>query len=262
MGLKVFGDESTDETRSRAFAVAGVVGRENEWKAAEEEWLHRTGGAIFHAADCEHSGNLELYKDLTQIIARSRLAARAVSVDLIVFRELFPDTSTAGVYYLCFVALVYWLVENAASKLDEAIEFTFDNRADSGYNASRFYEEMARKRGWAARRFMHERLEFSRRENPRIQMADLFARECMKDLDSKIGPRKRPPRKSIIALQGKINLRVLDRKYFEGVHILATRLEGKHLANYIAWLSRKRRTDNASNRIEYIAFLEARGKSI
>ena len=51
--LTVFGDESSDETGSRVFAVAGVIGRQEEWDELEKVWLKRTGGVIFHAADCD-----------------------------------------------------------------------------------------------------------------------------------------------------------------------------------------------------------------
>ena len=33
--LKLFGDESADATKSRVFAVAGVIGSESEWTLAE-----------------------------------------------------------------------------------------------------------------------------------------------------------------------------------------------------------------------------------
>src|SRR2546425_12783756 len=51
--LKVFGDESADETRSRVFAVAGVIGSEAEWQLAMRDWLRRTRGMSFHANECE-----------------------------------------------------------------------------------------------------------------------------------------------------------------------------------------------------------------
>lgn len=33
--VKMYGDESADETKSRVFAIAGVVGTEDEWLLAE-----------------------------------------------------------------------------------------------------------------------------------------------------------------------------------------------------------------------------------
>ena len=65
-------NESTDAKQSRVFAVAGVVGQEHVWQAAERSWVERTGGVVFHATDCEYRKDLELYKDLIQILSRER----------------------------------------------------------------------------------------------------------------------------------------------------------------------------------------------
>jgi hypothetical protein len=82
--LKFYGDESADATKSRAFAVAAVLGTEDEWADAMRGWLRRTRGLPFHANKCEsefvrdpdtdkHKENLRLYKDLTIILAESWL---------------------------------------------------------------------------------------------------------------------------------------------------------------------------------------------
>jgi hypothetical protein len=97
----VCGDESHDQKKERVLAIGGLFGSQEEWDSAESVWLARTGGAIFHAADCEsdqgdfagvpHDKNLRLYKDLTQIIVESRLCGRGVAIDLAGHREYFPD---------------------------------------------------------------------------------------------------------------------------------------------------------------------------
>ena len=51
--VKMFGDESADATKSRVFAIAGVVGTEDEWQLAMREWLRCTRGLPFHATDRE-----------------------------------------------------------------------------------------------------------------------------------------------------------------------------------------------------------------
>lgn len=89
----MYGDESADETKSRVFTIAGVIGTEDEWLLAGREWLRRTRGVPFHATDLEskdvrsedrqkHKDNLKLYFDLTQILAESYLAGWAYSLDL------------------------------------------------------------------------------------------------------------------------------------------------------------------------------------
>src|SRR4051812_40535383 len=47
--LHLFGDESADETKQRVYALSGLLG--TEWKLAEEAWLARTGGKVFHATE-------------------------------------------------------------------------------------------------------------------------------------------------------------------------------------------------------------------
>jgi uncharacterized protein DUF3800 len=261
--LKVFGDESADETQTRVFAVAGLVGHESDWSAVEGEWLRRTKGEVFHAADCEHHGNLELYKELTQILARSRVAGRAVALDLTAVREYFPGTPLDIGYYKCFIMVIQWLVDNVAAKMHESIEFTFDGRRHSEYNAKKFYESMISMPDWANRSLMGATISFASRDNPRIQMADLVAREAMKDLDNQIGPTLRRRRKSITALftDGHFNFGVIDRNYCASWRATKDRLEteqGIGEKSLAAWLSMNGLTDNWANRICYIGFLQAR----
>ncbi len=100
--LKLYGDESADETKDRVFAVAAVIGTEREWLLAERDWNHRTKGKPFHANKCEwefsadrdsqkHNDNLEVYRDLTTILAGSYLGGMAVALDLRSFRAFFPN---------------------------------------------------------------------------------------------------------------------------------------------------------------------------
>jgi hypothetical protein len=51
--LCAYGDESSDETKQRVFAVGAVVGAEEQWVELEAKWVDRTGGTPFHANDCD-----------------------------------------------------------------------------------------------------------------------------------------------------------------------------------------------------------------
>ena len=51
--LSAFGDESFDEGKQRVFAVAALFGNQQTWDALELKWIARTGGVVFHAAECE-----------------------------------------------------------------------------------------------------------------------------------------------------------------------------------------------------------------
>src|SRR5580658_10039656 len=69
----VYGDESSDETHERVYAVAGLFGSQEQWDDLGAKWLTRTGGKIFHAGDCDSDGgdfkvtshreNKDLYRD-------------------------------------------------------------------------------------------------------------------------------------------------------------------------------------------------------
>src|SRR5688572_2273593 len=87
----MYGDESADETKSRVFAVAGVVGNEPEWALGIREWLRITRGLPFHATDVERLGTTgqELYKKLTLSLAGSYLVGFAVALDLKSHAEIF-----------------------------------------------------------------------------------------------------------------------------------------------------------------------------
>jgi len=260
--LKVFGDESADQTKSRVFAVAGVVGFELDWQAAEDEWVRRTRGEIFHATDCEHRKNFKLYEDLTQIIANSRLGAVGFALDLAAFRESFPDTPSDVGYYFCFPAVINWLVNNVALLHEKQIEFTFDRRKESEYNSRMIHNLLTNNPQWKKSVFAREEINFDSSKNPRVQMADLIARETMKSLDNHLS--QRPERSSLQALYNK-NFRPFwfDRSYCAGMRDWLNRMEGEHevTKNYALWLRKNGLTDNMSNRIRYfgVEALEAKG---
>src|SRR5580693_7661739 len=114
--LSAFGDESHDQTKTRVFVVAGLLGNDKDWDGFRRQWEERIGDSIFHAADCEsghgnfegmpESERLKLHLDLTQILAGSKLMGYGRAVDLAGCREVaphvmkqFPDMP----YYDCFV---------------------------------------------------------------------------------------------------------------------------------------------------------------
>ena len=260
--LSVFADESTDATQSRVFAVAGVVGREPDWRTTEARWLERTGGRIFHATDCAHEGDDDLYEDLTRIVAESKLGARGVALDLMAFKEIFPHLTAETGYYKCFVMVVSWHTENA-ERLGEEIEFTFDRRARSEYNTSRLYGAMASKPDWDARSLMKSKISFeSPKHNPRLQIADLVARETMKCLDNQLRGLERRDELNTLIKDRRVSIGVLDRKYCLGWRAAVDHAneggEDASAKTYMAWLGKNKRIDNMSNRIAFIDWLQSR----
>ena len=111
---------------------------------------------------------------------------------------------------------------------------------------------------------MEDTISFGTIKNPRIQMADLVARECMKDLYAQIGPTKRERRKSMEALysRGHFNFGVLDSNWMSACAHAYSRRGPEFVLGYKDWLSRKRRQDNWAARFEFIANLEAEGRRL
>jgi len=187
--LSVFADDSSDETQQRTVAVAGIIASDEEWTRLDKIWLERTGGIPFHATDCEsdrgvyagcsHLYNQNLYKDLATILAQSDSWGWGAALDLASYRELFVVDQETG-YYKAFLAVIDFFTAFARDRFQEKVKFTFDRRMQSSHNSAELYALMSNDSNNA---FFPNPLEFaSSSEQPRIQMADLWAREVMKEI--------------------------------------------------------------------------------
>jgi hypothetical protein len=270
----VCGDESHDGKQERVFAVAGLFGSQEDWDAAEAAWVARTGGKVFHAADCEsdkgdfagidHKTNLALYKDLTQIIIGSRLCGRGVALDLAGPREFFPDILPESYYHKCFNELLIRFGELAYLSIpQDKIEFTFDHRFETDYSAGLLYKYTTNQPEWKLFPYYHDEISFATRQSPRIQMADLIARETMKELDRQVGPTPRPTRRSMASMIAKpyrFEFTYYVREYFEDFRNKfaeaqkAAHLDIEDLGN---WLRQMGLPDNWGSRLRYLGYLEA-----
>lgn len=272
----VFGDESSDETRQRVFAVAGLEGTESEWRTLEDKWLARTGEKEFHAADCEseyanhpnrqkHKDNQALYADLAQLIANSGLRGFGVAMDLAGHREFFAGVPQDISYMKCFTEVVKHFIENSITSAEEPLEFTFDHRSQSEYNTAYLYSSMVNWNEWKKENvFFRTKISFDTRKNPRVQAADLLARETMKHLDNMIGPVPRPTRKSMEAListEGRIKFDFLMREYFQGWSNAMPELQARSgftRDEYGAWLKENKLLDNISSRIRFLIWTQSK----
>ena len=263
-----YGDESADETKRRVFAMATLTGPEQTWQALSDKWEARTGGVTFHAADCEsdqgvfagrdHAENLALYRDLVQIIAGSGLWGCAVAVDLTASERFFPGNmdDPPVPYLLCFegvvtrnVRLVRAMTQLYASKHkvdpgEQGIEFIFDRNADCEYSAALLYDFYMKMPGSVLREHMADVVSFASRETVGIQVSDLIAREAMKDLDNRIGPIRRPRRKSMEALMrsaAMFEYVELDETYFREMATNVERINeiAADVQQYKKWLDEK-----------------------
>lgn len=265
--LLAFGDESHDERSERVFAVAGVLGTREEWDSFEIAWRHRTGGRIFHAADCEadlgdyagigHDQNLKLYADLTKLLAKSNLMGHAAVVSLKEYHAAFPSDFSDEPYFWCFGDVIRALGGIAfLSVPQQMIEFTFDHALDQEYNAGILYDFIVHKSDSPLRPFLTPKISFAGRDIVGIQVADLVVHEAMKNLDNQIGPVKRRVRQSIKALHATRRFTFVDYRKggFEALKQSIAKMDipGATLPEYRTWLSTNKFQDCMTNRIRYL----------
>jgi hypothetical protein len=262
--LLVYGDESMDETKQRVCAVAGIIGREDQWKALEFQWVRRTNGVPFHGNDCDsdqgdysdrpHWENKALYRDLITLLADSGLCGYGHAIDLIARNKAFPESEDLA-YYTAFQRVVI-AMKNFAQRAGEIAEMTFDMRLASEHNAGFLYGAIRENEpDWAAHLASKISFEFAK-NNPRIQVADLLAREAMKALDNQIGPKKRPIRKSWQALLDTTRFVTygFSTDWFEDLKRKLPEAEKQMNMNrdmYIEWLRQRNRQHNVSNLFQF-----------
>jgi hypothetical protein len=263
--LSAFGDESSDETRSRVFAVGGILGSAEDWNRFRQQWTDRLNGRVFHAADCEagrgdfkdmeRGSRQQLFNDLTEILVDSKLMGYGSSIHIAGCREVvpavlaeFPDMP----YYDCFLKTVVYLADLAAKFIPrERVEFTFDQHKVTQYNAGLLYEWITQ-----YRHDMVEKVTFATRREPGVQAADLWVREVMKRADSHVRNEPPNPRPQLQALldtrrfRAKLTVGWELARTFEGVNINEADLSAEE---YDVWRATNKLVDNLSNRFRFAA---------
>ena len=272
--LLVYGDESMDETEQRVCAVAGIIGTEDQWKALEWQWTRRTNGVPFHGNDCDsdkrdyanrpHWENKALYRDLTILLANSGLVGYGHAIDLIAKNVVFPESEDLA-YYTAFQRVVI-AMKNFAQRAGGIAEMIFDMRSQSEHNAGFLYGSIRENEpDWAPYLASKISFEFAI-NNPRIQIADLLAREAMKALDNEIGPVKRPTRKSWQALLDTERFVTFpfSTDWFEDLKRKMPEAEKQMNMNrdmYIEWLRQRKRQHNVSNLFQFADWTAKRDKA-
>ncbi len=267
--LKVYGDESSDETHKRVYAVAGLIANVDTWEKAEIKWIERTSGIPFHANHCEsdrgvyvhskHAENQSLYKDLTVLLADSGIIGWGAIIDMNAMVSVFPNCPDL-VHVQCLRHVVQDLRYYTA-KEGEKVDFTFDNRVEIQHNATEAYRILRAMEQWDKE--IGPTISFAcSLDEPRIQMADLYARECMKEVDNVVGPVLRGRRKSMAALleTERFGFRVLDLDYFNELKEALPELErrsGISTATYARWLKQNKLDHNSTNVLKFAEWSEA-----
>jgi hypothetical protein len=269
--LMVYADESFDGGKERVAAVAGLIGTETEWVALESAWVERTDGKEFHANKCEtefardpdpdkHRANLRLYADLANIVADSKIRGYGPSFDIASYLENFPGANPEYGFYHGFTGLLKRF-GNIALTDRKQVEFTFDNRQGMEYNMNLLYEGFIGSSGWKGTGiFFSNKINFDTRKNPRIQAADLIAREAMKFLDNYVGPVRRTHRESLKVLANhRIQFDAFEGPYFKDFRAKMPELEKRmrmNVADYHAWLLKSKQPHNESSLFRFIKHLD------
>jgi hypothetical protein len=280
--ISVFGDESSDESHERVFSVSGLIGTDAEWAEADALWVAATRGEEFHAAKWEHAKRFDDYKAATQALISSHVAGIVMSMDLAAYRSVIPDMLPDAGYYACFSKLITgmsreWHLwnERTAQNLESGyplvaeVRFTFDHRKESTSNVGRVYSAIKDMEKPERSKLLGADVSFDSRKNPRIQMADLVAREAMKDLDRRVGPKTYAKRKSMIALEESGHFKFIEfrREYFEELAAYVADLDRNEdfLRRYRQWLTDTGRVQNGHvhdtwpNRIAFLVAVSPPG---
>ena len=280
--LTVFGDESHDERRERVFAVAGLLGADADWNAVVPAWTERTGGKVFHAATCEteyanhpdralHKENLRLYADLTRILAGSNLMGFGAAMHIGGWRNAFPASQQAyapeRAYHKCFSEVVIYFGRIAGLSIPpERVKFTFDRNLEQEFTAHELYTLIAQSPDWPYGCHLADELSSATIASPKIQMADLVAREAMKHLDNEIGPAKRATRLSMSKLLESKRFRFEEYMPEYSTDLIESAAKvaaasGLTAEKYKEWLRTNHLTDTLAHRIKFVAASEVKPKS-
>jgi hypothetical protein len=271
--LSVYGDESTDETAQRVFAVAGVMGTQEEWDALENKWRERTDGIDFHATDCESEPGrgvykdipkLErqlLYRDLTTLLINSGLWGYGAVVDLQAYDRIMLDRAKHAPYFFCFVQVIIHCVKRVHEYFSkQQVKFTFDINDKIQFNAAFLYDRYLTKRRDYKELLscMGDELSFASRTVIGIQVADLFTFETMENLDNNfIGIKQK--RGSLEALEktDRFHIEHFEESDFESLrqHFSEQRIAADQ-RSYEEWRKRHRCNDNTENRTRYLMYLD------
>jgi len=213
--LIAYGDDSGDETQKRVFAAGVVVGRQEDWDFFLPKWIKKNPeGRPFHATDCDsdhgdfknrsHEDNKQLYADNVGLFVNSQLMGAGVAISVADYWELFPfaPDNKWWPYYLCFSGALACVCEIAKLSIpQERIKVLFDRDEAKELDSTRIFDFIAKRSGEPTE-CLYGHIEFGNyRKDIGLQVADLIARETMKDLDNRIGPTPRWPRQSLMALR-------------------------------------------------------------
>ena len=263
----VYGDESHDSEEKEIYVVNGLLGSQDQWDEFEIKWKERTGGRVFHAADCEsdrgdfkntsHDENHALYKDLTRILAESALIGYAAVIDINAYNKAFPTIVAGYSYLLCFRIVIEHFGKTAAILIPrDRLKFNFHINRQIEHTAAAVYQLYRDNDELKYAEYLDE-IGYVSMNYPGIQAADLFAREAMKWARQGASLNKRHIRKSLARLvdAGRFKMEFFVDEYFQDYKRKLPEIEavaGMTQKDYEQWLSEEGIKHNASNSMRYL----------
>jgi len=263
----VYGDESRDEEHGRVYAVASVFGHDDDWAELEGPWKAVLGDRVFHAAECEfgkgdfrdlkQGEGKRIYRELVTLIAQRKFFGLGVAISVLDYSKSFPNDFVDAPYLWAFGDCIHAASELAYLTIPSGpLEITFDRNEPIEHNTGTMYAFLRRSRNTKHRELLPDKISFACRRTLGIQVADLFARETMKRMDTDITKADLPIRRSFVALQktGRFNYRSLVAANFEeNKRELAARFSPRaDMSSYRKWLENNRLQDCLSNRIAHL----------
>ena len=209
-----------------------------------------------------HQENQTLYKDLAILLAVSGLGGCGFAIDLIALREVFPKAPDIA-YYKGFTEVLS-AMRRCAAYNKQTVKFTFDRRPESNYNSVELYRMYSEMPEWTHIVFPEISFAYSRTSH-RLQPADLFAREAMKALDNRVGPTKRPMRKSWATLHdtGRFHIDAISIDWFKDLERQMPELERESEMSggrYSEWLGEHKLQHNITNMFRFMESTDKKGK--
>lgn len=230
--------------KTKTLVIGGWIGNDTKWKRRQSLWqkaisfenktlapersITRYHAAEMNANDGEYEGwetegprKLRFTKKLLNVSGKSKMIPVAVGIDLVAFRDIFPEQAAPGpignAYLLCMKALMEELGKAMALHQPEDRLAIIHDHGDWDVQALQSYNEMVDTVEWEHRHRFVSITPLTWREDVGLQSADLFAYESMRYLDDHNW--EGDMRKPLQVLFGLLNRAAfgfkINRKYLE-----------------------------------------------
>jgi hypothetical protein len=266
--LTAYADDSSDKERT-VLAIGCLWGLKSIWTAFKEEW-GRLNPIPFHATDCE-SGfgdfagispeqNRNTYRQNAELLAGSRLYGISFAIDSAYFRGSIDNLPEDHEYYVCLGRLLRTIA--ALGKLHKtpySVHMIYDQHADREFTAGFLYD-CIRKQSSFKPLFEHlnGNLEFADyRVDSGVQVADLLAREAMKDFLNQLAGSPRARRKSFVCLDNthRFKWETITRAEIDEIRgaEMTPAISADIRDSYRKWMTENRRSrDTMSSRLHFL----------